>query len=83
MDHKDHKQMIGQRIRWLRQGRRLSQKALAGQLGVCQQLIVRYEQGLVDLPISRLLSLATIFGCPLDDLLTKKETTYDAFLPHP
>lgn len=69
-------QRLGQRIRWYREGRRLTQQDLATALAVTQQLIALYEGGHVDVTVSRLRACATVFGCRINDLIAEEEPAH-------
>lgn len=57
------------RIRELRQKKELSQEELARLLGVDRSAVAKWETG-SNLPrAEKLMMLATIFGCSLDELL--------------
>ena len=61
------------RIRELRQEKQLSQEELARLLGVDRSAVARWETG-VNLPrASKLMTLAKIFSCTLDELMNIKK----------
>ena len=63
------KQLIGNRIRELRENRNLSPSELASQLGVTLSTVYNWEQGR-NLPVSELLpSLATILNTTIDNIM--------------
>ena len=58
------------RIRELRQKKQLTQEELARLLGVDRSAVARWETG-SNLPrAEKLITLAKVFGCSLDELLT-------------
>ncbi len=63
---------IGDRIRELRQGRKLTQLVLSKRLGVSKALISAYENAMVYPPYDVLLGLADIFNVTTDYLLGKE-----------
>lgn len=60
---------IAQRLRTARTQRRLTQQALAEQLGMSREAISRYESGERDIHIATLIDLSRALGCPLTELL--------------
>ena len=60
------------RIRELRQEKHLSQEELARLLGVDRSAVARWEAGSNAPRMERLLALARIFDCSLDDLIRTK-----------
>ena len=59
-------QMVGQRLRELREGVKLSQNKIAGIVGVRQSSVNRYENGQSDPPYPVLLRYADYFDVSLD-----------------
>ena len=57
------------RIRELRQEKQLSQEELARRLGVDRSSVARWETGSNNPRMEKLLALAKIFGCSLDELI--------------
>ncbi|MBQ7499237.1 MAG: helix-turn-helix transcriptional regulator [Selenomonas sp.] len=57
------------RIRELRQEKQLSQEELARLLGVDRSSVARWELGSNSPRMDKLLALAKIFGCSLDELV--------------
>ncbi len=62
--------MLGTRIAALRRQAGLSQKELAGRLGVSASTIGMYEQGRREPAADRLVEMAAVFGVSTDYLLT-------------
>ena len=60
---------LGQRITALRQGRKLSQDELAGELGVSRQSVSKWETGQSVPDLERLLQLSEFFNVSLDTLV--------------
>lgn len=56
-------------IRDIRQARGMSQKELADKLGVNQSMISDYENGKVELTLTKAVKIADILECDLNDLL--------------
>ena len=61
------------RIRELRQEKQLSQEELARRLGVDRSSVARWETGSNNPRIEKLLALAKIFGCSLDELVRENQ----------
>lgn len=60
---------IGQRIRLLREHRRLTQAQLARAIGVSYQQVYKYERGIDRLSVGRLVLIATALAVSPHDLL--------------
>lgn len=60
---------LGANIRKLRQAKGLTQVQMAEALGVVQQLITRYEQGVAYPSIQKLIEIGNILGVTPDQLL--------------
>ena len=71
---------LGERIRALRQGRGMSQEALAEALGVSRQAVSKWEKNLSYPDTENLLSLAELFGVSADELalLRRQESQGEA-----
>lgn len=67
--------MLGTRIASLRQGRGLSQAALAERLHISSSAVGMYEQGRREPSVDTLVALAQIFGVSLDYLLSGQPDT--------
>lgn len=61
----------------------MSQQELAEAVGVGVPQISRIESGKVDVPVSRLMQIATALNCPLADLMTFEEYASFSALPKP
>ena len=59
-------EIVGQRLRLLREGVKLSQKKIADMIGISQVSINRYENGTGELPFKTLLWYADYFDVSLD-----------------
>ena len=59
---------VGRRLKHLRTHRRISQKQLAGRLGITFQQVQKYEKGLNRLPASRMLSICLALDITPNDL---------------
>ena len=46
----------------------LTQEELAGRLDVCQQAVAKWENGISTPRIEKLIELAKLLGCSIDDL---------------
>lgn len=57
------------RIREIRQARGMNQQELARRLGVNQSMISDYENGKVELSLTKAVKIADILECELYDLL--------------
>jgi transcriptional regulator with XRE-family HTH domain len=72
---------VGQRLRLLRQRRRISQKDLAERIGITFQQVQKYEKGLNRLPASRMLAICFVLDITPNDLfkdfLTKELSSAD------
>ncbi len=62
-------QVLGSRIKELREGRGWSQRSLSQQLGISKSMVAKYEGGVHAPPVSVLARLAGLFGVTLDSLL--------------
>ena len=62
------------RIRELRQEKQLSQEELARLLGVDRSSVARWETGSNNPRMEKLIALARIFGCSLDELVQENQT---------
>ena len=58
----------------LRKARGLSQKELAKMVGVSQTTIASWEIGTREPNIAKLIQMAEIFGCTVDELIKKEDT---------
>ena len=63
-------------IRKYRQKRELSQEALARLVGVERSTVAKWEAGSNKPRADKLLALARVFQCSLDDLLLRKPDEY-------
>ena len=61
------------RIRELRQKKQISQEELARLLGVDRSSVARWETGSNNPRMEKLLALAKIFGCSLDELVRENQ----------
>src|SRR5262245_63801620 len=64
---------VGQRIRVLRQKAKLTQTALAEQVGVAFQQVQKYENGRNRVSAGRLVRIADVLGVPVSRLLSTDE----------
>ncbi|EIK68530.1 DNA-binding protein [Pseudomonas synxantha BG33R] len=72
MAHKHPTQaQIGRMIAKHRTERNLTQEEVAERMGIGSEAISRLERGLVELSVVKLMQLADIFDCRMDELLTK------------
>jgi transcriptional regulator with XRE-family HTH domain len=62
-------QVLGSRVRELREGRGWSQSALAQQLRISKSMIAKYEGGVHVPPLAVLVRLADVFAVTTDSLL--------------
>jgi transcriptional regulator with XRE-family HTH domain len=62
-------QVLGSRIKELREGRGLSQRALSQELRVSKSMVAKYEGGVHMPAVNLLVRLAGLFGVSLDRLL--------------
>jgi transcriptional regulator with XRE-family HTH domain len=62
-------QVLGSRVRTLREARGLSQRALSQQLHISKSMVTKYEGGLHVPTVPMLVRLAALFGVTLDSLL--------------
>uniref|UniRef100_UPI003C7C267E helix-turn-helix domain-containing protein n=1 Tax=Pseudomonas veronii TaxID=76761 RepID=UPI003C7C267E len=71
MAHKHPTQaQIGRMIAKHRTERNLTQEEVAERLGIGSEAISRLERGVVELSVVKLMQLADIFDCRMDELLT-------------
>ena len=73
-DDKQFFKDLGRRVAQLRQQARMSQQAVADELGIAQQTLAHYEVGRLRMPVSLLPKLAELFGVPGDELLGLNST---------
>ena len=62
-------QVLGSRIKELREGRGWSQRALSQELRISKSMVAKYEGGVHTPTVKLLLRLAGLFGVTLDSLL--------------
>ena len=65
--------MLGERIRRLRTGARMTQEELAGRLEISKSAVGMYEQGRREPPYELLLRLGELFGVSIDWLLARED----------
>lgn len=65
---------IVNKIKQMREASGLSQRELAGKLGVTQGAVARWELGLADPTVLNLIALAQILDCSTDALLGRTPT---------
>lgn len=65
--------MLGERIRRLRTGARMTQEELANRLGISKSAVGMYEQGRREPPYELLLRLSELFGVSADWLLARED----------
>ena len=63
---------LGERIRWYRSRRGLSQEALAEQVGVSRQAVSKWETDAAAPELEKLVALARAFGVTTDQLLSEE-----------
>ena len=66
--------MLGERIRRLRTGARMTQEDLAARMGISKSAVGMYEQGRREPPYELLLHLGELFGVSTDWLLAREDT---------
>ena len=72
MAHKHPTQaQIGRMIAKHRTERNLTQEEVAERMGIGSEAISRLERGVVELSVVKLMQLADIFDCRMDELLTE------------
>jgi transcriptional regulator with XRE-family HTH domain len=69
LDHGRLKKEIGGRLRKARKERKISAKTMSGLMEVCYQCIWKYEEGITDIPITRLLQYCQRLNVPSDTIL--------------
>jgi transcriptional regulator with XRE-family HTH domain len=62
-------QVLGSRIKELRDGQRLSQRELSQKLRISKSMVAKYEGGIHVPTVNLLVRLAVLFGVTLDSLL--------------
>jgi len=62
---------IGRMIAKHRSERNLTQEEVAERLGIGSEAVSRLERGVVELSVVKLMQLADIFDCRMDELLTE------------
>lgn len=65
--------MLGERIRRLRTGARMTQGDLAARLGISKSAVGMYEQGRREPPYEVLLGIGALFGVSVDWLLAREQ----------
>lgn len=70
------KLLIGKRIKQKRLEQKLSCRILGLAVGVTPQAIQRYEQGNVDIPMTRLAALAHALHISVTELITEESPTH-------
>ena len=60
---------ISQRLKLLRVEKGLSQKSVAENIGLLYQQYARYENGINEIPVKHLITLAKFYGVSLDYLV--------------
>lgn len=61
--------LINESVKECRISRGLTQEDLAEKLGVSKRYVIYMEQGDKKIPVDRLIQMADIFGCSLDELV--------------
>ena len=61
-------------IKFYRKANKYSQLELANKIGVGQPLISMWENGVISPPTKKLIQLAYLFNCSVDELLGLSET---------
>lgn len=69
LDHARLKKEIGERLRKARKERKISAKTMSSLMEVCYQCIWKYEEGITDIPITRLLQYCQRINVPSDEIL--------------
>lgn len=64
--------LINESIRQCRISKGFTQKDIAEKLGLSKQFILQIEQGKRKIPVDRLIQIANILDCTLDDLVGRK-----------
>ena len=64
--------LFGERLRHLRERKKLTQTQVANQLGVNTNTISRFELGVHYPTMINLISLADLFGCSIDYLVGRE-----------
>ena len=65
--------MLGEQIRRLRTGARMTQGDLAARLGISKSAVGMYEQGRREPPYELLLKISELFGVSVDWLLAREQ----------
>lgn len=74
----ERKKIIAQSIGELRKAKGLSQKEVAGEIGVSQATYSAYERGRNEPPAEILVRLSYLFNCPVDVLVQRDRLYRDA-----
>lgn len=74
----ERKKIIAQSIGELRKAKGLSQKEVAGEIGVSQASYSAYERGRNEPPAEILVRLSYLFNCPVDILVQRDRLYRDA-----
>ncbi|RTY78652.1 helix-turn-helix domain-containing protein [Pseudomonas veronii] len=62
-------QHIGRQLAKYRRARGLTQEQVGERLDIGAEAVSRFERGVVELTVNKLLQLADMYGCPADELL--------------
>ncbi|WP_431033337.1 helix-turn-helix domain-containing protein [Pseudomonas yamanorum] len=65
---------LGRMIAKRRTERHLTQEEVAERMGIGSEAISRLERGVVDLSVAKLMQLADIFDCRMDELLIESSS---------
>lgn len=73
---------IGEKIKWMRSDRNMSQNELADALGVSRQAITKWETDSGVPEIDNLVAIAKLFGTTVDALVTDEASCYSSFIQY-
>ncbi|MBE6523402.1 MAG: helix-turn-helix domain-containing protein [Thermoplasmata archaeon] len=73
---------IGEKIKWMRSDRNMSQNELADALGVSRQAITKWETDSGVPEIDNIVAIAKLFGTTVDALVTDEASCYSSFIQY-
>ncbi|WP_370618344.1 helix-turn-helix domain-containing protein [Citrobacter meridianamericanus] len=69
--------MLNERLRTLREKKKLTQKKIAAELGITTQTLQTWERGESEPKASQLVILSKLFGVSIEEICTGNETSAD------
>lgn len=72
----DINQLVGTKIKSIRLERKLTREQVARKIKVCQQTVEKYEKGLIEISISRLIQISNVLNVGILYLLPSEAHKY-------